>query len=293
MSNLQIFQYEQNQVRVAKIDENGNPWFVAKDVCDVLGVGNVSQTLSYLDDDEKGITSNDTLGGPQGTSVVNESGLYSLVLRSRKPEAKAFKRWITREVLPQIRKTGRYEPSPPAMDELDMIQSNARAIDRLVDVVRASNKVAAEALKMADEAKANAAENTLQIVELSKTQVAMIERQQAVLASIPTLPAPTQDAPARTTRDNVVEVLRSAAIRTNSEYGNIATRAYRELRVRYGVDALQRLKNLKKQRGNSRLTGLDVVERLGFMEQLYAICVNLYDLPNDPLPNNTPGSEGV
>lgn len=93
---------------VRTVTVNGDPWWIAKDVCDVLGIGNVSQALSYLDDDEKGITTNDTLGGAQKMSVINEAGLYSLILRSRKPEAKDFKRWVTHEVLPSIRKTGQY-----------------------------------------------------------------------------------------------------------------------------------------------------------------------------------------
>lgn len=83
----------------------GEPWFVAADVCRALGLGNSRQTLSYLDDDEKGVITSDTLGGKQEMSTINEPGLYSLILRSRKPEAKAFKRWITHEV---IRKTGGY-----------------------------------------------------------------------------------------------------------------------------------------------------------------------------------------
>ena len=84
----------------------GEPWFVAADVCRALGLGNSSKAIMPLDDDEKGITISDTLGGKQEMTTINEPGLYSLILRSRKPEAKAFKRWITHEVIPAIRKTG-------------------------------------------------------------------------------------------------------------------------------------------------------------------------------------------
>lgn len=105
MNELSIFNYEEKEVRTVTV--NGEPWFVAKDVCDVLGVSNTSDTLSkVLDDDEKGVDTIYTPGGNQQVSIVNEPGLYSLILRSRKPEAKAFKRWITHEVLPTIRKTG-------------------------------------------------------------------------------------------------------------------------------------------------------------------------------------------
>jgi len=85
----------------------GEPWFVGKDICDVLSIGNHRQSLKYLDDDEKsGVTINDPHGRDQVTTTVSESGLYSLILRFRKPAAKKFKRWITHEVLPTIRKTG-------------------------------------------------------------------------------------------------------------------------------------------------------------------------------------------
>ena len=81
---------------------------MAADVCRALGLGNSSKAIMPLDDDEKGITISDTLGGKQEMTTITEPGLYSLILRSRKPEAKAFKRWITHEVIPAIRKTGGY-----------------------------------------------------------------------------------------------------------------------------------------------------------------------------------------
>lgn len=90
------------------IDKTGEPWFVRNDVCTILGLGNPSQASARLDDDEKGVISTDTLGGVQEIAVVNEAGLYNLILGSKKPEAKAFRRWITHEVLPEIRKTGSF-----------------------------------------------------------------------------------------------------------------------------------------------------------------------------------------
>jgi len=112
MSDLQIFHNDRFGKLRSFVDEDGNLWFVAVDVCSALGLGNSRQTLSYLDDDEKGVITNDTLGGPQEMATVNEPGLYSLILRSRKAEAKAFKRWITHEVIPSIRKTGQYQIDP-------------------------------------------------------------------------------------------------------------------------------------------------------------------------------------
>lgn len=102
----QIFEYQGKIVRTVFV--KSDPWFVAKDVCEILEMADVSMTLQRLDDDEKGTSSICTLGGCQEMLTVNEPGLYSLILGSRKPEAKAFKRWITHEVLPSIRKTGQY-----------------------------------------------------------------------------------------------------------------------------------------------------------------------------------------
>ncbi|MEW5890074.1 MAG: Bro-N domain-containing protein, partial [Pseudomonadota bacterium] len=101
------FDFEGRQVRVVT-DAQGEPWFVAADVCAALHLPDTHKAVARLDDDEKGRNSIPTLGGDQEMTVVNEPGLYSLVLGSRKPEAKRFKRWVTHEVLPAIRKTGRY-----------------------------------------------------------------------------------------------------------------------------------------------------------------------------------------
>ena len=101
------FNFEGADVRV-KTDNNNEPWFVAKDVCRVLEIKEPHRSVASLDEDEKGCHTMTTLGGEQKMTVVNEAGLYSLIMRSRKPEAKAFKRWVTHEVLPSIRKSGGY-----------------------------------------------------------------------------------------------------------------------------------------------------------------------------------------
>ena len=108
MNDLQIFKNDQfGEIRTVQLD--GEPWFVAADVCKALCISNHSDALTRLEDDEKdGVGLTDTIGRVQMTAIVNEPGLYSLVLGSRKPEAKAFKRWITHDVLPSIRKTGSY-----------------------------------------------------------------------------------------------------------------------------------------------------------------------------------------
>ena len=101
-----VFEYEGHDVRVAGTPES--PLFVAADVCRVLGISNPSQAMARLDDDEHILISNEGASNGLPVHAVTESGLYSLILGSRKPEARAFKRWVTHEVLPAIRKTGRY-----------------------------------------------------------------------------------------------------------------------------------------------------------------------------------------
>lgn len=113
MNELQIFKNNQfGNVRIVMKEQE--PWFVAKDVCNCLEINNSRQALIRLDDDEKSsvILNDGTPGNPE-KSIVNEYGLYSLVLSSRKPEAKEFKRWITHDVIPQIRKTGQYVADIP------------------------------------------------------------------------------------------------------------------------------------------------------------------------------------
>ena len=108
MSNaLQVFNFEKRDVRV--VMKGSEPWFVAKDVCEVLEIQNARDTIAkVLDDDEKGVDKIDTLGGLQEMNIITESGLYTLIMRSNKPEAKRFRKWVTSEVLPALRKTGSY-----------------------------------------------------------------------------------------------------------------------------------------------------------------------------------------
>lgn len=133
MNEMQIFEREEfGQIRTTTVD--GEPWFVAVDVCRALEVQNVTQALARLDDDERSMFN---IGRQGETNVVNEPGLYTLVLGSRKPEAKAFKRWITHEVLPSIRKTGVYATDSRLMEAAQLLAScrNPAAIPALVAVL--------------------------------------------------------------------------------------------------------------------------------------------------------------
>lgn len=126
-NELKIFKSEQfGEVR--SIEQNGEILFVVSDVCKALDIKNHRDAVKRLDDDEKGVALTDTLGGKQNLNIVNEYGLYNLVLASRKPEAKAFKRWITHEVIPAIRKNGSYSVNQDMKaKEVEARLNNSRA----------------------------------------------------------------------------------------------------------------------------------------------------------------------
>ena len=123
MNELLVFENNQfGQVRA--IMKDGEPWFVAADVCRALEIANNRDALTRLEQDEKGVALTDTPGGAQEVTIVNEPGLYALVLGSRKPEAKAFKRWVTHEVIPSIRKYGMYA-TPTTIEQMIADPANA------------------------------------------------------------------------------------------------------------------------------------------------------------------------
>ena len=147
MSEMQIFEKaEFGKVRV--VEYEGQPWFVAKDVCECLGL-DTSNLSKMLDEDEKGTYTVRTPGGKQEMSIVSEPGLYSLVLRSRKPEAKAFKRWVTHDVIPSIRKRGLYA-TPQTVEA--MLADPDTAIKLLTSLKEERAKSAALAAKIEQDA---------------------------------------------------------------------------------------------------------------------------------------------
>ncbi|QHG87948.1 Bro-N domain-containing protein [Xanthomonas sp. NCPPB 1638] len=147
MNAITPFDFEGRAVRVVE-DDAGLPWFVALDVCECLGVKNSRQALTRLDEDEKGVISNDTLGGQQQVAAVNEPGLYSLTLASRKPEAKRFKRWITHDVLPALRRTGTYSLPSNAVAEAER-PPMPMAPQHRADVLVSASRIFGAALRTA------------------------------------------------------------------------------------------------------------------------------------------------
>lgn len=164
--DVQVFNNEQFGSIRASLSSDGQPWFVAKDVCDSLGIGKYRDALSRLDDDERGSLLVDTPGGPQTVGTVSEAGFYKLVMRSRKPEAKAFQRWVTHEVLPAIRRTGGYMVA--SQDETPE-QIMARAVLVAQDTIERQKREIAELKPKALFADAVAAsDGTCLVGELAK-----------------------------------------------------------------------------------------------------------------------------
>lgn len=149
MSNITPFKFNSSTVRVIT-DDNGEPWFVAKEIAAVLGYSDAEAMTRKLDDDEK--QNLQIVGfGPRGVTVINEAGLYSCILTSQKEEAKPFKRWVTHDVLPSIRKTGRFEAESPDISQAEhafkLIPSVVRAarmlgLDRNAAAISANQAVA-------------------------------------------------------------------------------------------------------------------------------------------------------
>lgn len=144
-----LFHFSGAPIRALSIE--GSPWWVAADVLAALDLNRSS--LTSLDADEKGVHTVDTLGGAQDFTVINEPGLYSLILRSRKPEAKQFKRWITHEVIPAIRKTGAYGRSTPDISTPEGVLALAQTLTRTAEELVAAKHEVAELTPLAAQAR--------------------------------------------------------------------------------------------------------------------------------------------
>lgn len=173
MNDVTIFRKDEfGAVRAVMLE--GEPWFVAADVCRALGIGNSSDAVKRLDDDEHALVSIEGLSrGNDKANIINEPGLYGLVLASRKPEAKAFKRWITHEVIPEIRKTGGYIAGQEMMDD-DQLLANALMVaqrkiaERNKQLEAANEKIKADAPKVLFAETVEKAETCISIGTLAK-----------------------------------------------------------------------------------------------------------------------------
>lgn len=172
MNDVTIFRKDEfGAVRAVTL--GGEPWFVAADVCRALGLGNSSDVIKRLDEDERTLVSIEGASNGLPVNAVNEPGLYALILGSRKPEAKAFKRWITHEVIPEIRKTGGYIAGQEMMDD-DQLLANALMVaqrkiaERNKQLEAANEKIKADAPKVLFAETVEKAETCISIGTLAK-----------------------------------------------------------------------------------------------------------------------------
>ena len=139
MNSLQTLTFEHKEISTI-VDEHGNPWWIAAEVCGILGIGNVTMAVSRLDDDERSTLSPTEGAGGMPRNIITESGLYNLISRSDKPEAKRFRKWVTAEVLPTLRKYGRYDVSIAQYgpDVLEQIETDPSVIQlrKLLEVTQ-------------------------------------------------------------------------------------------------------------------------------------------------------------
>lgn len=169
---------------VRTLEINGEPWFVLADVCKALDISNSRNIAARLEDDEKGVTLMDTLGGAQNITIINESGLYDVILRSDKPQAKPFRKWVTSEVLPSIRKTGAYSITQTISDkQLDVEMEKAKA-------------TVEDAKARQEDAKIRKAELLMKMSELNispQASQALVSCASEVLTGIKCIPLPEVD----------------------------------------------------------------------------------------------------
>ncbi len=140
-NKIQAFDFNERAVRC--IMKDGEPWWVAKDVCEVLDIQNVTQAIERLDEDERSMF---FLGRQGDANIISESGLYTLILRSNKPEARSFRRWVTHEVLPTLRKTGHYSIDENLMRLIKLSRGNVSKafMERLVSKAAGFSEVHAD-----------------------------------------------------------------------------------------------------------------------------------------------------
>lgn len=179
-NNLQVFNNEEfGQVRVVMI-ENEN-WLVGRDVAEILGYKNISDALKkHVDEEDKGVAKCDTLGGSQEVTIINESGLYSLALKSKLPNAKQFRRWVTSEVLPQIRKTGGYIPVNQEDDEASIM---ARALMIAQNTLNKKDELLKAQEKQINILEQDLSDKNRFIKQLSASENSLLVREVAKVAS--------------------------------------------------------------------------------------------------------------
>lgn len=254
MTELSLFNFEQSSVSVLTIEDK--PWFVAKEVATILGYADPSMMLKHVDDEDKQTINPQKSGSVEMTeafgsntfklSIINESGLYACIFGSHKPEAKEFKKWVTSEVLPSIRKTGSYSVQQLTPGQLLKLQAEA-----LISVELKQQEQEQQLLKH---------DSRLNTIE---------QRFQKADEVLKQLPPATVDVPTKSVRSCINEVLRSYSYRTGDAYQSLWNVLYKEYKYRYHVD-------LKTRAKNEELKTLDYAEQFGVIDKVYALALELF-----------------
>ena len=248
-NEVRVWNYESSEVRTVQV--NGEPWFVLADVCKVLEISNSRNISSRLEPDEKGVTLVDTLGGTQQMTIINESGLYAVVLRSDKPQAKPFRKWVTSEVLPSIRKHGSYSVQSQFADLSPQLQV-------LIQMETRQKQIEA---RQAEQATALAGleqklQNTCEVIALDKTAW----------------------------RKDSERLINKIAVATGEGYGGIRLvyeEIYRSIESRAGVSLNTRLTNKRNRMAGEgvckskrdKLTRVDIIAEDKKLIEIYVAIV--------------------
>lgn len=227
------FNFDQYQIRTMQ-DDGGEIWFVAQDVCEAIDLDDTSKAVSRLDDDEKGTNTVRTPSGEQQMLTISESGLYSLVLTSRKPEAKRFKKWVTSEVLPSIRKNGSYSMAQPkATADLPDLVSACNALVASVDAKVLPKKDCAELIRAITLASFHGASVLMAASKATPKAKALPAPTQATLANGDSVPYELR---AKGTK-SATELLRIHGVSVQARSLYEAMESQDMVTTRYGLDA--------------------------------------------------------
>lgn len=251
MNNIEIFKNEEfGEIRTTMIDSE--PWFVGKDIANILGYSNTRDAINkHVDDDDKGVSKCDTLGGNQNLVIINESGLYSLILSSKMPQAKKFKRWVTSEVLPQIRQTGGYIPIGEYETEEEFL---ARALI-----------IAQNTLKKKDE-----------LIEAQKKQLVIkdeeIEYKENVIIGL------VDDIDLATKRQRINQIVRRGCVHNTKKLSERWELLYNEFSKKYHVNLKLRFVKYKDNYKPQLKNKLDLIDReMNMIPQLYEVTCKLFE----------------
>lgn len=257
---LSIFRFKEHPVRIVEI--NGEPWWVANEIGSIIGLSDTRKSVNSLNEDERKIIPViDSMGRAQPTLIINEPGLYRLLMRSHKPAAEPFQRWVTHEVLPQIRKTGQYS-------EPGMLMSSLAKITDAIGVMTECMTRFERRLSSVEQQSTKEAKVRLQ----TRDRVRRFRDRQASLAQL-RLPVP--ETPMRGLINQLVRSFVSRSCRLLGERFSPTIEdcwndLYREFYYRYHIDLKA------KARNSAGLSPLDIAEDGGIINELFTLAAHMY-----------------